>query len=152
MPLMPPRNEVTDREGGMEINRGSFGEQSKGRGVRGRRRKWDDELDTIMLKEVVANEAHAAPYGHGRERYQCVANLLNVHSTFVRCAFQTDWKHTRDKFKLVLERFENAEKTKIRTSGIEEEYGKEGELLMDTLADLEEHNRDAVSRREPKSS
>ena len=114
---------------------------------RGKRRMWTEEIDVPLLKEIVAREAHTASYGQGRGRFEAVASSLNSHPIFVKCGFRTDWKHARDRFKLVVQQFKKQDAASARKSGVEEEYGERKKLLLDILDDLEEREHNVALRR-----
>jgi len=59
------------------------------------RRRWTDEADYVLLKEVVVANAHVSPWGKMTERYQVVTNNFNANP---RATFKTDHKHAKDRF------------------------------------------------------
>ena len=108
-----------DESGGTK-NPASVGVEGSARGISGlkRRRKWSEEMDVHLLKEVMAQGAHVSPHGRGQQRYESVVRELNKISTF-RCSL--DWKGARDRFQLIMGKLKREDTRNVRSSGIEEE-------------------------------
>jgi hypothetical protein len=56
------------------------------------RRKWTDEADILLLKEVAARKGHIPVFGKAMETYSAISETLagNIH-------WETDAKHCRDR-------------------------------------------------------
>ena len=113
--------------------------------ILGRRRRWTDELDYLLLQEVSACGAHVSPHGKGKERYSKVAEELNKQESL---KFKTDWKHVRDRTKRLLRQFKRDDARRARSSGEEEEVSDMDILLNDMILEVEAHENEAANRRD----
>ena len=63
------------------------------------RRRFTEELDTFLLKEVIVAEAHIPPHGKQQDSFMEVAKALSNSSVL---PWKTDYKHCLDRYRLIL--------------------------------------------------
>lgn len=110
-----------------------------------RRRKWSEEMDVRLLKEVMAQGAHVSPHGRGQQRYESVITELNKVPIF-RCSL--DWKGARDRFQLIMGKFKREDARNVRASGIDEEYNEKCQLLTDIVTEMKDRKRESKERKD----
>jgi len=114
------------------------------------RRRWTDEADYLLLKEVVVAKAHMSPWGKMTERFQVVTNNFNANP---RATFKTDHKHAKDRFQLLTKSFEALDKKRATKTGTEEVLTPMELLLVDVVEEMSGFNeRNAAERKEPRRS
>jgi len=110
------------------------------------RRRWTDEADYLLLKEVVVAKAHMSPWGKMTERFQVVTNNFNANP---RATFKTDHKHAKDRFQLLTKSFEALDKKCATKTGTEEVLTPMELLLVDVVEEMNGFNeRTAAERKE----
>ena len=110
------------------------------------RRRWTDEADYRLLKEVVVAKAHMSPCGKKTERFQFVTIKFNANP---RATFKTDHKHAKDRFQLLVKSFEALDKERATKTGPEEVLTPMELLLVDVVEKMNGFNeRTAAERKE----
>ena len=110
------------------------------------RRKFGEEEDILLLKEIVANGAHAVRRGSQSDKFDEVGTSLNANGVM---PWSTDGKHCIDRYRLLIATFRRADRARAATSGAEEEFGEKDQLLSDicnAIDDADERGR--LERRE----
>jgi hypothetical protein len=101
----------------------------------GRKRKWTEELDVLLLREAKLQKPHEKRFGDRGTTYALIAENLNAGG---RIPWQTDQKHVQGRLSHLLETRRSHQRVSARSTGVEEEYG-EAEVLVDEL--IEETDR-----------
>jgi hypothetical protein len=110
------------------------------------RRKFGEQEDILLLKEVVANGAHIVRRGSQCDKFDEVATSLNANSVM---PWNTDGKHCIDRYKLLISTFRRADRARAATSGAEEEFGEKDQLLSDICSAIDDADeRGRLERRE----
>ena len=80
------------------------------------RRKFGEEEDILLLKEIVANGAHAVRRGSQSDKFDEVATSLNANGVM---PWSTDGKHCIDRYRLLIATFRRADRARAATTGAE---------------------------------
>jgi len=113
------------------------------------RRRWTDEADYLLLKEVVVAKAHMSPWGKLTERFQVVTNNFNAYP---RVTFKTDHKHANDRFQLLAKSFEALDKKRATKTGTEEVLTPMELLLVDVVEEMNGFNERTAAEREERTA
>jgi hypothetical protein len=111
---------------------------------RGIRRKFTEETDTALLKEVLAHNAHVARRGEAGSAFDAVATSLNDTSAL---PWRTDGKHCSDRFDLLVRVFRHSDSARRGESGIIEEYTEKEQLLQDITNAVDDVNEERRAQR-----
>lgn len=87
------------------------------------KRKWNPRLNLALMREVSGAGAHIPPRNEVRQRFTDVANRLNGNAD-LQLPWKTDGKHCRDRFKLLMEKWELHDRDAARASGGGELFGE----------------------------
>jgi hypothetical protein len=105
------------------------------------RRKFGEEQDIALLKEVLACNAHTSKRGSLMDNFDAVSGVLNTSRVL---PWATDGKHCLDRYKLLVSCFKREDRAKSRASGTEEDFNEKEQLLSDIVSavnDAQEHCR-----------
>jgi hypothetical protein len=110
------------------------------------RRKFGEQENILLLKEVVANGAHFIRRGSQCDKFNEVATPSNSNRVM---PWNTDGKHCIDMYKLLIATFRRADRARAATSGAEEEFGEKDQLLSDLCSAIDDADeRGRLERRE----
>jgi hypothetical protein len=115
---------------------------------RSARRKFTDDLDAALLKEVVAHSAHLAKRGESGSLFEVVAKALNDTQML---PWSTEGKHCADRFNLIVRLFRQTDRVRRAASGQEEEYGEKEQPLDDIVCAIDDANEERRVQREEAS-
>ena len=90
------------------------------------RRRFTEELDLFLLKEVILAGAHISPNGKQQDYFKEVVKALNKTNAM---HWKTDYKPCLDRYRLILTAYRSSDRHKASSSGIEEEFGRESSYL-----------------------
>jgi hypothetical protein len=96
------------------------------------RRKWTDEADILLLKEVAARKAHIPVFGKAMETYSAIAEALTG-----KIPWETDAKHCRDRYTLLTRTFKRRDRIGRSSTGIEEEFDERERLLTGLIEEAD---------------
>jgi hypothetical protein len=99
------------------------------------RRKFGEQEDILLLKEVVAKGTYVVRRGSQCDKFDDVATSLNANSV-IPC--NTDGKHCIDRYKLLIATFRRADRGRAATSGAEENFGEKYQLLSDICSAIDD--------------
>jgi hypothetical protein len=99
------------------------------------RRKFCEDHDTLLLKEVLACDAHVCRRGSQMEAFEEVSAVLNSSSAL---PWKTDGKHCLDRFKLLVACFRKFDRARASASGTEENFGKKDQLLSEIVTAVDD--------------
>jgi hypothetical protein len=105
------------------------GAESTRRHVGSRKRKWTNELDAILFREVKLHKSHGQKHGRKGNVYEIIAASLNESE---RLPWRMDRKHLQGRVQHLFEARRTNQRATVRSIGIEEEYG-ELEILLDDV-------------------
>jgi hypothetical protein len=91
------------------------------------RRKWTDDADILLLKEVAARKAHVPVFGKAMETFAAIAEALRG-----KLPWETDAKHCRDRYTLLTRTFTKSDRIGRSSTGVEEDF-TEREILLTGL-------------------
>lgn len=101
-----------------------------GKGPRvGRRSKFNNDEDFIIVQEVMASEAHIAPHGETASRFEAATQKCLLNPNFRKQARQVKSKCIQDRYKKLLEDFETRDKDDHNRSGTGGEIGEMDNLM-----------------------
>ena len=112
------------------------------------RRRWTDEADYLLLKEVVVAKAHMSPLGKRTERFQVVTKNFNANP---RATFKTDNKHAKDRFQLLAKPFEALDKERATKTWTEEVLTPMELLLVDVVEEMNGFNERTTAERKERT-
>jgi hypothetical protein len=121
------------------------GAESTRRPVGSRKRKWTNELDALLVREVKLHKPHGQRYWRKGNVYEIRAASLNESE---RIPWRTDRKHLQGRVQHLLEARRTNQRAKARATGIEEEYGELEILLDDVIEEAETFKSTEMERRE----
>jgi hypothetical protein len=101
------------------------------------RRKFGDEHDSALLKEVIAFGAHVCKRGSQMEKFDAIAAALNKGGVL---SWSTDAKHCLDRYKLLIASFKRDDRARASASGTEEEFCERDQLLSDIVTASDDAN------------
>jgi hypothetical protein len=99
------------------------------------RRKFTDDLDIALLKELSAHNAHTARRGEAGLLFDAVAKSLNETRAL---PWLTDGKHCSDRFNLLIRLFRLQDRAQRAGSGDEELYGEKEQLMDDMVSAIDD--------------
>jgi hypothetical protein len=99
------------------------------------RRKFGEDHDTLLLKEVLACDAHVCRRGSQKEAIEEVSAVLNSSSAL---PWKTDGKHCLDRFKLLVACFRKVDRARASASGTEESFGEKDQLLSEIVTAVDD--------------
>jgi hypothetical protein len=105
----------------------------------GRKRKWTEELDVLLLWEANRQKPQEKRFGDRGSTYALIAGNLNAGG---RIPWKTDQKHVQGRLSHLLETRRSHQRVSARSTGVEEEYG-EAEVVVDEI--IEENGRYGAS-------
>jgi hypothetical protein len=88
------------------------------------RRKWTEETDVMLLKEIAARRAHLPKFGKAMEGYAAISVALEG-----QLPWKTDAKHSRDRFTLVCRTWSKDDVRGRIATGVEEILTERDTLL-----------------------
>jgi hypothetical protein len=110
-----------------------------------RKRKWTNELDALLLREVKLHKPHEQRHGRIGNVYESIAASLNESE---RLPWITDRKHLQGRVQHLLEARRTDQRTTARATGIEEEHGELEMLLDGVVEEADAFKSTEVERRE----
>jgi hypothetical protein len=108
------------------------------------RRKFTEDHDVALLKEVIACGAHVSRRGSQMDKFEEVSAALNNGGAF---PWMTDAKHCLDRYKLLLSTFRRLDRVRASASGTEEEFNEKDQLLSDISVAVDDANERGRSDR-----
>jgi hypothetical protein len=127
---------LDDAEAGAESTRHPFGS---------RKRKWTNELDALLLREVKLHKPHGKRHGRKGNVYEIIAASLNESK---RLPWRTHRKHLQGRVQHLLEARRTDQRATARDTGIEEEYCELEILLDDVIEEADTFKSTEMERRE----
>jgi hypothetical protein len=109
--------------------------------LRGSRRKFTEEYDAALMKEVIAHSAHVVR--RGEAGFDEVETSLNDTEVL---PWRTDGKYCSNRFHLLVRVFRQSDAHQRRTRGQEEEYTEKYRLLPDIVTSLDDENEERRAR------
>jgi hypothetical protein len=119
--------------------------ESETSGGGGRKRKWTDDLDALLLREVKLQKPHSKHYGARGAAYSAIADSLNASG---RLPWNTDKKHVQGRLSHLATARRAHQRTSARATGVEEEHGELEVLLDDIIAERDEFVATEADRRQ----
>ena len=108
---------------------------SESRGLH--RRKFGEEHDIALLKEVIAIGAHVSKRGSQMENFDAISDTLNKSGVLL---WSTDAKHCLDRYRLLIVTFKREDRARASASGTEEEFCERDQLLSDIITAADDVN------------
>jgi hypothetical protein len=121
------------------------GEESTRHPVGSRKRKWTNELDALLLREVKLHKPHGKRHGRKGIVYEIIAGSLNESE---RLPWSTDKKHLQGRVQHLLEARRSNQRATERVTGIEEEYGELEIILDHVIEEADTFKSTEMKRRE----
>jgi hypothetical protein len=113
--------------------------------VRSLRRKWTEDLDTLLLRETKPQKPHSKHHGERGAAYDAIAVSLNECG---RLPWETDKKHVQGRLQRLATARRAHQRQSARSTGVKEEHG-EVEVVLDVLIDeADEFNASEADRRD----
>lgn len=94
------------------------------------KRKWNEDANIALLKEVLATGAHIPPRNEVTQRFTEVAKRLNENKN-LKLPWRTDGKHCRDRFRLLIDKWVTVDAAAAAASGGGESFGEYETLCTD---------------------
>jgi hypothetical protein len=119
-------------------------EAEPSRSVRVRKRKWTNDLDALLLREVKLHKPHEQRHGASGTPYESIASSLNDSG---RLPCRTDKKHLQGRVQHLVEARRADQRVTARETGIEEEHDELEVLLDDVIGEADFFKSTEVNRR-----
>jgi hypothetical protein len=101
------------------------------------RRKFCEDHDIALLKEVVAYDAHVCRRGSQMDKFDEVSLAANESNMM---PWETEGKQWLDRYKLLVASFKRADRIRASALGTEEDFGEKDQLLSDIFCAVHDTN------------
>lgn len=95
----------------------------------GRYSRFTAEEDLVLLREVLAANAHVAAFGENGKQYGEAARKFNANHSVVQAV---TWNSMRDSYKRLQEQFDKSDNANQHLSNVGREIGEMGDQLLAT--------------------
>ncbi|KAH9183084.1 hypothetical protein AeNC1_014940 [Aphanomyces euteiches] len=109
-----------------------------------KRRKFTDDEDIMLLRQVNAERAFEARQGEITKVWTSVGRALNEHADFRRPGF--DYKKAQHRFGILVESHRSFNRDSSKASGVDEAYGEKLQILDELLSAVDDAKSDERDR------
>jgi hypothetical protein len=113
--------------------------------VRIRKRKWTNDLNDLLLREVKLHKPHEQRHRAIGTTYESIASSRNESE---RLPWRTDKNHLQGRVQNLVEARRADHRATVRATEIEEEHGELESLLEDVIGEADYFKSTEVNRRE----
>lgn len=105
-----------------------------------KRIRFNSEWDALLLKSVVANNAHIAEHGQSQKKFEeTVATFIaSAPPSKMNTVIRPSWKTVYDRFKKLVADHRSEDRTNAGASGIDEEESETSALLYDIVQAMDD--------------